>query len=81
MKIECVHVCATGSPCCTVEKNYIGEITIKNCICQKQLLLVHDPILFLDAKRNKTTYKEHYKSKKFLIWTIYKISLNNIYWM
>ena len=20
MKIECVHVCVTGSPCCTVEK-------------------------------------------------------------
>ena len=30
MKIECVHVCVTGSPCCMVEKNCIGEITIKN---------------------------------------------------
>ena len=29
MKIECVHVCVTVSPCCTVEKNCIGEITIK----------------------------------------------------
>ena len=30
MKIECVHVFVTGSPCCTVEKNCIGEISIKN---------------------------------------------------
>ena len=28
MKIEYVHVCVTGSPCYTVEKNYIGEISI-----------------------------------------------------
>ena len=26
-KKECIHVCITGSPCCTVEKNCIGEIT------------------------------------------------------
>ena len=26
-KKESIHVCVTGSPCCTVEKNYIGEIT------------------------------------------------------
>ena len=25
-KIKCVNVCVTGSPCCTVEKNCIGEI-------------------------------------------------------
>ena len=30
MKIECVHLYVTGSPSCTVEKNCIGEITIKN---------------------------------------------------
>ena len=30
MKIECVHVCVTGSQCCTVEKNCIGEITVNN---------------------------------------------------
>ena len=31
MKIECVQVCVTGSPHCTVgKKNCIGEITIKN---------------------------------------------------
>ena len=30
MKIECVHICVTGSPCCTVGKNCIGKITIKN---------------------------------------------------
>ena len=29
MKIECVHVRVTGSPCCTVEKKIIGEITTK----------------------------------------------------
>ena len=30
MKIECLHVCVTGSPCCTAEKkNCIGEVTIK----------------------------------------------------
>ena len=28
-KIECVCVCVTGSSCCTVEKNGVGEITIK----------------------------------------------------
>ena len=28
-KTECVHACVTGSPCCTVEKNRIGKITIK----------------------------------------------------
>ena len=29
-QIECVNVCVTESPCCTVEeKNCIGEITIK----------------------------------------------------
>ena len=27
---ECIHVCITGPPCCTVEKKFIGEITIKN---------------------------------------------------
>ena len=26
---ECIHVCVTGSQCCTVEKNCIVEITIK----------------------------------------------------
>ena len=26
---ECVHVCVTGSPCYTVEKKCVGEITIK----------------------------------------------------
>lgn len=26
---ESIHVCVTGSPCCTVEKNCIGEIRIK----------------------------------------------------
>ena len=30
MKIECVHVCVTESPCCTAEKKCFGEITIKN---------------------------------------------------
>ena len=31
-KKECIHVCVTGFPCCTVEKKCIGEITIlKNC--------------------------------------------------
>ena len=30
MKIECVYVWVTGSPCYTVEKKCIGEITIKN---------------------------------------------------
>ena len=29
MKIEWVHVCVTGSPCSTVDKKCIGEITIK----------------------------------------------------
>ena len=29
MKIECVHVYVTGSPCYTVEKNCIGEIILK----------------------------------------------------
>ena len=29
MKIECVHVCVTGSPCCTVgKKKCVGEIRI-----------------------------------------------------
>ena len=28
--MECIHVCLTGSPCCTAgKKNCIGEITIK----------------------------------------------------
>ena len=37
MKIECVHVCATGSPCCTVEKKIVlGEITIKIIIIIKK---------------------------------------------
>jgi len=28
-KKECIHVCVTGSPCCTVEKKIsIGEIKI-----------------------------------------------------
>ena len=30
MRLECVHVCVTGSPCCTVKKKCIGEIAIKN---------------------------------------------------
>ena len=30
--MECVHVCVTGSPCCMVEKNCTGEITIKKLI-------------------------------------------------
>lgn len=40
---------------------------------------MHDPILFLDARRlkKKNSYKEHYKAKrligKFLIWIIYQI--------
>ena len=25
---EKIYVCVTGSPCCTVEKKWIGEITI-----------------------------------------------------
>ena len=30
LKIECVHVCVTGSPCCTVgKKNCMEKITIK----------------------------------------------------
>ena len=29
-KILCIHVCVTGSPCCTVEKkSVLGEISIK----------------------------------------------------
>ena len=28
-KKECIHACVTGSTCCTVEKNCIGEITVK----------------------------------------------------
>ena len=31
---EKIHVCITGSPCCTVEKN-IGEITIKKLFNEK----------------------------------------------
>ena len=26
---KCVHVCVTGSPCCTAEKYCVGEITVK----------------------------------------------------
>ena len=37
-KIEYVHVCVTGSPCCTVEKNHIGEITIKIIIIIKIII-------------------------------------------
>ena len=35
-KIECIHICVTGSPCCTVEKNCIGEVTIKKIIITKK---------------------------------------------
>ena len=35
MKIECIHVCVTASSCCTVEKNCIGEITLKIIIIKK----------------------------------------------
>ena len=51
MKIECIHVCVTGSPCCTVEKkSLIGEITIKNNNNNKIFLM-------------KTKNKNHFKIK------------------
>ena len=47
MKIECVHVCITGSPCFTVEKNCIGEITIKNIVIKKKKIGVTDEVKLL----------------------------------
>ena len=34
-KKECIHVSVTGSPCCTVGKKCIGEITIKKLKTKK----------------------------------------------
>ena len=41
MKIECVHVCVTGSPCCMVEKKCIREITIKIITIKKMVKMAN----------------------------------------
>ena len=49
--IICVHVCVTGSPCCTIEKNCIGEITMKNkLINYKKVVHIKNGILLSHIK-------------------------------
>ena len=60
MKIECVHVFVTGSPCCTVEKNCIGEISIKNNNFLKTGELEHNANMYTAFVNIITWLFKHY---------------------